>query len=316
MLSKPKPIGGSDVAAILGLDPYRNAHDVYLRCWHGNDDSAGLRAKLGHAVEPAILWWIVDQVKPAKWRPKVDGYCYTPSERPYMGGEADGEMTLADGTRVGMEAKLVGYHAAKDWGDAPHGVPDYVRAQCLWLCMLFDWSHCVVGAWFDAHDREELHTVQREPAAEAEILELCEAFWNNHVLPRVPPAMEPQKGQRVKERLPAKGGEDVEPDEDDPLAVKLAAAAELKLRAEEAEADYRRAQAELLEAMGDGVRKVKLADGWSATKVVSGGGVKTDWKPMALALCARHGVDADAVQDFQTATEPSAYVRLNQPKER
>lgn len=50
-------VGSSDIAAILGFDPYRNAYDVFMEKVHGTEDIENEAADIGNMVEEPLVKW-------------------------------------------------------------------------------------------------------------------------------------------------------------------------------------------------------------------------------------------------------------------
>lgn len=180
-------IGSSDVAALFGMDPYgRNAHDVYL-------DKTGLLPDrqmtepmgLGVLFEPAVLDYAEAGGAGTDW--EGVGLIY----RSPM-AEFDGRLiahcdaiTQRDG--IPVEVK-VSPHAGngQDWGDSGGAaVPDHVNIQlhAQMLCLVADsgWVVALLGRGL-AH-----FYVPRDDIICNQIREVVEAFWETHVIPRVPP---------------------------------------------------------------------------------------------------------------------------------
>jgi len=119
-----KGIGGSDVAAIMGISPWKTAFQVYqekrkeVNDWEGNEAT-----DWGTRLEPAIRQWYSDQTgRPVRLPDKI---MYS-SEYPFMLATLDG---FTDDRRV-IQIKTSRY--SKGWGEPgtnqiPHD--DMVQVQ-------------------------------------------------------------------------------------------------------------------------------------------------------------------------------------------
>jgi len=307
MLDKPKPIGGSDVAGILGISPYSNAHDVYLRCWYGNSDDETPATKWGKLLEPLVI-------KEACAKLGVATYDTHPSAYGdgWGGGEGDAQVVL-DGKLVGIEAKTVGPRGEKDWDG---GVPDYVRSQCLWLCRVLEWDRCIVAVLFTGSREERLYTIERDDKLETAIFGKCKAFWNEHVLPQNPPPMEPLKGQREPEPEPEPTGEDIQAELGGDLAAQVAAWLEDKADLEASKLYEQRSRAKLDAMLVEhDARKVTLIDGSGVTRSVTKAGKSVSYAKAVEVLMAKYGIPASELEPFTKDKAASVRLLPREPKE-
>jgi putative phage-type endonuclease len=206
-----KGIGGSDVAALLGLSPWKSPLDVYLdKIGEAPPDKETKRQRRGQAIEPLILRKFEERmgVQVARFREPLV------SERhPFMRANLDGRMPNEGGQIV--EAKCA--WSPDGWGDdGSNEVPAYYQTQAChyfevtgaevcFFPVLFgmdglDWEQIDVPAEDDggenlvwvpkiADDADfRIFTVERDEKFVADVVEAERAFWHEHVLARVPPA--------------------------------------------------------------------------------------------------------------------------------
>ena len=114
-----KGIGGSDIAAIMGLSPFRTPFQVYQEKrrevvpWQGNETT-----DWGKRMEPAIRQWYSDQTGRAV---RVPDRIITHSRYPFMLASIDG---FTDDPLRGLEIKTA--RSAKGWGEpGSNEIPDY-----------------------------------------------------------------------------------------------------------------------------------------------------------------------------------------------
>ena len=124
-------IGGSDVAAVMGLSPFRTARDVYY-------DKLGIAAVEGYegnwvAMEMGnLLEGLVAEI----FRRKTGLEVYQvkkmfqhPVHR-FMLADVDSFITMPDGTKAIMEIKTTNYNAKECWWrDGKEVVPPYYETQ-------------------------------------------------------------------------------------------------------------------------------------------------------------------------------------------
>ena len=118
-----KGIGGSDVAAILGLSPWKTPYRVYqekrkeVDDWQGNEST-----DWGKRMEPAIRQWYSDQTGRSVRLP--DKIMYN-EKYPFMLASLDG---FTDDRRI-VEIKTA--RSGKAWGEpGTNEIPDYYAVQC------------------------------------------------------------------------------------------------------------------------------------------------------------------------------------------
>jgi putative phage-type endonuclease len=194
-------IGGTDISAIIGCNPWRTALDVYM-------DKTGMSEPVptnepmfwGAVLEPVIadryaLDHGVELVNP--------GFMTHPDPRkPWWGGSPDRRVV---GQPLGLEIKTAGWRARDKWG-APgtSEVPENYLVQCAWYMPLMDVDTMDVPVLFSGSEYAE-YTVKRDLELEALLGEAAEKFVRDHIDARLPPEMrEPVSAERyIKARFPA-----------------------------------------------------------------------------------------------------------------
>lgn len=168
-----KGIGGSDVAAILGLSPFKTAYQVYrekrkeVGDWKGNN-----LTDWGKRMEPAIRQWYSDQTGRNVRLP--DKIMYH-EKYPFMLASLDG---FTDDQRI-VEIKTA--RSGKGWGEpGTNEIPDYYAVQC---------HHYMIVTGFDVTDvpvsvsggSPELYEVPADKEIAEMIIETCATFWKRVV---------------------------------------------------------------------------------------------------------------------------------------
>ena len=164
-----KGIGGSDIAAILGMNPWKTAFQVYqekrkeVESWEGNKAT-----DWGKRMEPAIRQWYSDQTGRDVMLP--DKILYH-SRYPFMLASLDG-FTV---DRRVVEIKTA--RSSKGWGDpGTNEIPDYYALQC---------QHYMIVTGFEVTDvpvsigggSPELYEVPEDKELQEMILDAASGFW-------------------------------------------------------------------------------------------------------------------------------------------
>lgn len=193
-------IGSSQIAALVGLHPYRDSFDVF------NELALGVQGKKrdflswGNDIEPAILRYRARELR----ADVVDeqGLRLSYGDR-YLGGTTvrsrESKVALASPDALFIvstsdqtedlqveETKSVGYHESWDWGEEDHSCPVGYRIQNSWQQGVFQVHRgelvasvagappCAYPVPFDQRLYENLVIV-------------AERFWHDHVLTKKPP---------------------------------------------------------------------------------------------------------------------------------
>ena len=164
-----KGIGGSDIAAVLGLSPWKTAYQVYQEKRKEVDDWKGNEATdWGKRLEPVLRQWYSDTTGRVVRMPEKI-ICH--GKYPYMLASLDG---FTDDKRI-VEIKTARH--GKGWG-APgtNEIPDYYALQC---------QHYMVVTGYEVTDvpvtigggSPELYEVPADREVQEMILEAAAEFW-------------------------------------------------------------------------------------------------------------------------------------------
>ena len=184
--ARQRVIGGTDVAALLGLSAYRTAHDVYLEkvgLAPPRDDSAPM--EWGRLLEAVVARKYARETGYRIKRPQPR--LIVSDTRPWMGGSPD--RLVLNASRV-MDAKTASVRQAHKWGEAgTDEIPIEYLIQAHWYIALLDVEACDVAALLGGQDFR-IYTVPRDAEFEGTLIERAEAFWRDHIEPQVPPELD------------------------------------------------------------------------------------------------------------------------------
>jgi putative phage-type endonuclease len=164
-----KGIGGSDVAAIMGLSPWKTAYQVYrekrkeVEDWQGNSIT-----DWGKRMEPAIRQWYSDQTGRDVRLP--DKIMYHP-KHPFMLASLDG---FTDDGRV-VEIKTA--RSGKNWGEPEtNQIPDYYAVQVHHYMTITGFQVADIPVSI-AGGSPSLYVVEADKEISEMIIEACAKFW-------------------------------------------------------------------------------------------------------------------------------------------
>ena len=185
-----KGIGGSDVAALLGISPWRTARDLYydklnIAAVEDNENN-WVALEMGHLLEPLVAkifqhrtGYKIYQVKKMFQHPKY----------PWMLADVDYFVELPDGTTAILEIKTTNYNAKDHWWlDGEETVPVYYETQGRHYMAVMDVDRCFFCCLYGNNEEETIiREIRRDEAYEDEMIFLEQHFWENHVLAKTPP---------------------------------------------------------------------------------------------------------------------------------
>lgn len=183
-------IGGSDVAAIMGISPFRTARDLYFDKLNiaPVEDNEGnwVAMEMGHLLEDLVAkifqkrtGYPVYQIKKMFYHP----------DYPFMLADLDYFVTLPDGSTAILEIKTTNYNARDHWWlDGKESVPIYYETQGRHYMAVMDIDRIFYCCLYGNNENETIiREIKRDMAYEEEMIFLEENFWKNHVQIQVPP---------------------------------------------------------------------------------------------------------------------------------
>lgn len=216
-------IGGSDVAAVLGLNPWKTPLDVW-------DDKLGLSEDKGMS-EPAYWGTVLEDTVAKEFQLRtgmkvqkvshqfVDPECdwmianidraiinreIAKKVRPLLDVEEIERYANITGverpinTDIAFEAKTAHAFTADLWGPSQeleikqnnikteHVIPLYYETQIQWYCGILKLRGMYLAVLIGGSDFR-MYWIDARPDVFQVIKEKCSAFWNNHVLTKTPP---------------------------------------------------------------------------------------------------------------------------------
>lgn len=210
---RQKFLGGSDVAAIFGVSPWRTPLDLYLDKITPRAEQPVLDPEKKKFFarrkrqEPVIAEMLADEYGIAVTRLSMDENPnrYQDAEHPFLAAEIDFEFLMSpavrehfpdradfaaipDGTLLNGELKTVHPFKASEWGDeGSEEVPIHYAAQGMHGLGITKRPAVLVAALFGL-DTLVCFPVMRDEETIAAMRKKAVAFWTENVLARVPPA--------------------------------------------------------------------------------------------------------------------------------
>ncbi len=227
LTNRKKGIGGSDIAAILGVSQFKTALEVYLSKTTDQPEQQGEHLYWGHALENPIIDRFVQDTGAIVFRqPEMRRH----PQHQWAIANADALITDSASTpQAILEIKTSSAFKSREWGaDDTDEVPIEYIAQVQWYMWIYNLQEAYIAALIGGNQYRQYH-ITRDDELIAMLAEKAQAFWQNHVIPRIPP--EPQDGADAQKLYPRDNGDTAQADSDT-----LTAYAELReLKAQEKE---------------------------------------------------------------------------------
>ena len=178
-------IGGSDVGAIAGLNPYKTALEVYQDKVSDENPAFDNEAmRQGRELEDYVAKRFMEATG-KKVRRANAMFCH--DEYDFMLADVD---RLLVGANVGLECKTVSPYMADKWADGK--IPLSYQLQCYHYMAVLN-----AEAWYIAaliFGRKFLfYKIERDEEIIADLIQIEKDFWENHVLKREMPSPDGSK---------------------------------------------------------------------------------------------------------------------------
>ena len=231
-------IGGSDVAAILGLNRYKSALDIY-------NDKISTEEPKEQQSESAYFGTILEDMVAKKFskrtglkvqrvntmlRSGMGSWMIANIDRAVVNPDIAGRVSVYDEQRQAetsrmistnwiLECKTANQFSADQWGESQeteivngqivteHKIPIYYETQVQWYMAVTGCDTYFVAVLLGDQDFR-IYAVKRDEDVIKALKEHCSVFWHEHVLKSIPP--EAQNMEDVQKLFPVDNGDMVE----------------------------------------------------------------------------------------------------------
>jgi len=182
-------IGGTDIAALLRMHPYRKKYRVWL-------EKTGRMDPDNLDDNEAVFWGSFLEDKIAERYVEVSGNKVRNVNRTlvhpkydFLRGHIDRKL---EGKNAGLEVKTVGLRTAYLWGEpGTDEIPLHYGLQVLHYMAITGYDYFDIAALFFGQEMR-IYTIARKnnPEVIKDIEETAREFWEKHVLTDIPPVPE------------------------------------------------------------------------------------------------------------------------------
>lgn len=267
-----RKVGASDVATIMGLNPYKNAVELYyekIGAIEPADLSENEAVEAGIVLEDGIASLTERRMARRYGRPIKLRRCNLTLTHPkydWLTVHIDRDVV---GEERGVELKNVGWRVAFKWGaEGTDEIPDYYLPQPMTYMLVKNYPVWTVAGYFGGGELR-LYEVERNKLWDEEIIESTHDFWHNHVLKGIPPELDynsPRAIAALKRVYPGTDGTTQQ------AVIELEHWRDVRADAMAAKAKYEGviegANAHILHAMGESAI-LQFADGSAFTRKVT-----------------------------------------------
>jgi putative phage-type endonuclease len=188
-----RKIGGSDVATILGLNPWKTAAELWLEKrgeTEPDDLSENENVEAGNVMEDAIAE-LTQRRLTRMWEREIklrrSNQTIVNPKYPWLTVHIDRDIV---GDKRGVELKNVGWRSAPMWGEpGTDAIPEYYITQPHTYMLVKDYPVWTVSAYFGGSDLR-VYEVQRDREMDEIIIERTHDFWHRCVIGGVPPEVD------------------------------------------------------------------------------------------------------------------------------
>ncbi len=167
-------IGGSDVAALLGISPWKTPYKLWLEKTGRiieDDISYANHIKFGNYFEPSVgSWFSAESGK--KLKPKKDEMLVH-STIPYLFANVDFEI---DGENAILECKTS--LGDNGWGNGTNEIPMYYLTQIAHYCLVGNFDKAYIAVVFASKREMRYYIYDKNLELETKLLAKEKEFWN------------------------------------------------------------------------------------------------------------------------------------------
>lgn len=184
-----KGVGGSDVAAALGLSPYRTKRELYYDkigvepIVEGADKS--ITFQIGHLLEDVVAQIFEKKTGLSVYR---DQTMYQHPLYPFMLADVDRFIHMPDGSTAILECKTAHYDTQYLW--ANDGVPRHYELQVRHYMSVMNIDVAYIACLFSNSEKDFVwRKIERDLDEEENTILQLQDFWTRYVCNRVEPPL-------------------------------------------------------------------------------------------------------------------------------
>ena len=196
---RKKYIGGSDIAAILGLSNYRSALDVFLDKTSEDVSDEGSRFTHWGTLLEDVIANEYSRVKGLEV--EIEDSPIEHPKYPFLAANID---RWVDNKNYVLECKTAGAYKAKEWGEeGTDQIPEAYLCQVAWYRAITNVNVIDIAVLIGGNDFR-IYKYRKNKDLEDKIIKIGHDFWVNNVLKNLPPR--PDRDVDISKSYPRSNG--------------------------------------------------------------------------------------------------------------
>jgi putative phage-type endonuclease len=182
LLMRKTYLGGSDLGAVIGVNKYKTALDVYLEKTSEHSPEIGNDATYwGNVLEDVVAQ---EYSKRVNLPVEVETKLLRHPEHEFLAANID---RWVDGKKYVLECKTAGFMMSKEWGEeGSDSIPESYLVQSAWYAAICDVPKVDIAVLIGGQDFR-IYSYVRNKEFEDKLIKIACNFWHNHVEKRIPP---------------------------------------------------------------------------------------------------------------------------------
>lgn len=196
LAERRKGLGGSDVAAMLGLSKYKTPYQLWLdKTGRETDDQTSEPAYWGNVLEDVVAREFakrngvkIQRVNGLIKHPALE-FAFANIDRAVVNPAISGTVRIKDGgltTDQILECKTASGWLEKLWGDDVESIPDYYLTQCQWYLGNTQAEICHLAVLIGGQKFKQ-YQIARDDELIKILHDEAKSFWHGNVLADNPP---------------------------------------------------------------------------------------------------------------------------------
>lgn len=197
-------IGGSAIAAIAGVNPWSTPFQAYLEIIGELKVEENEAMRWGTILEPVVA----DEYKRRhpEYRIERVNAILQSTKDPIFIGNIDRRILGDKRGPAVLEIKTTSAWMGGRWRN---DVPDHVTCQVQWYLGVLGYEWAAVAVLIGGNQYEEFE-IERDDEIIEYLQTIAKRFWEEHVVPKVPPAVEASDADALARLYPEDNGEEIE----------------------------------------------------------------------------------------------------------
>lgn len=192
-------LGGTDIAAIMDLHPYRTATSVYLEK-KGLAAPVDLNQPMVHGQNLEL--YVAQCYSKVTGRKLHKSKLYRMKDCPFFAANPDYEVRGERPLRL-VECKTAGQWAGQEFGNEGDAVPDQYLVQCMWQLAITRRQVCDLAVLIGGQDFR-IYTIERDEELIHTLGKRAFEWWRDYILSDCPPPLTGHQADTamIKDRWP------------------------------------------------------------------------------------------------------------------